>query len=670
MLRNSILILGALVLSPGFCSQAFGDVPKLIDYQGRLTDSGGNPVDTTADLTFTIFADAGGVTSLWTETHPDVVIESGLFTVTLGSYTPFGSTVFNGQQRYLGMQIEGGVMSSPLETIVSTPYALRSIHSDTASYALAAPGGGSSGWTDDGHVVRLNNINDSVGIGTSNPRAPLEVQGPMHGIIGESHGSGTAAGVLGTNDSDGFGLMGVSTSGRGVTGLSISGFGGHFYGPKNYFSGNLGIGTENPEEMLHIYQNSSGGSSFLKIQSDHASNWGEAGLRFETPQNAWHLRMDDDANNNMPSGGLGLRSQNLDDEVMTWSETGHVGIGTNSPNYPLEVVASGTTLRARSTGSGIGVYTSSSSGYGVYSEAPKNFMGGNTGFGTTNPTHRVTVNGEIAIQSGGDTKFHINYYNGGLNISETTVADYRLNIEAGGNVGIGTGSPTAKLHVNGDTRVAGMLTADDFADNTIDRDDIIDEVGIASATSTSFHELTTSWTSYLSKQIAVPTAGYIQATGVAHFILYHGISGYSRGELGISDLPNDMHGGITQDTELQYDVGAGFYEFSIPCRRLFYVSSPGTYTYYMLSRRHSDNDAGIDRLQMDLLFIPTPYGAKNMADGSDAEYANVERTGDPNSGTVATNSAPTGSGNIDQVLAELAALRQTVAELQARLDDK
>jgi hypothetical protein len=64
------------------------DVPRLINYQGILTDSGGQPVDGSHDLTFKIYPDSGAATpALWTEQHLGVDVDDGLFNVILGSNT-------------------------------------------------------------------------------------------------------------------------------------------------------------------------------------------------------------------------------------------------------------------------------------------------------------------------------------------------------------------------------------------------------------------------------------------------------------------------------------------------------------------------------------------------------------------------------------------------------
>jgi hypothetical protein len=83
--------------------------------------------------------------------------------------------------------------------------------------------------------------------------------------------------------------------------------------------------------------------------------------------------------------------------------------------------------------------------------------GGNVGIGTTDPERwRLTIQGGELISfkdATGATKWHINDWNGSalgsgdLNIAETGVADGRLYLKAGGNVGIGTTNPITALHI-------------------------------------------------------------------------------------------------------------------------------------------------------------------------------------------------------------------------------
>jgi len=159
----------AFLLLSGVASAA---VPQLINYQGRLTNAVGAPLDTTVTLVFNICSDSLGTNNLWSETHPGTVITNGLFQVLLGSVNALAQSVFDGSKRWLGVQLQGGPAATTLIPIVSVAYAYRSAKSDTAGYAVS---GGGDGWTDDGTIVRLSTVTDSVGIGNSSPSTKLHV---------------------------------------------------------------------------------------------------------------------------------------------------------------------------------------------------------------------------------------------------------------------------------------------------------------------------------------------------------------------------------------------------------------------------------------------------------------------------------------------------------------
>ena len=66
--------------------------------------------------------------------------------------------------------------------------------------------------------------------------------------------------------------------------------------------------------------------------------------------------------------------------------------------------------------------------------------------------------------SSGTPKWHWNLLSNGLNFVESNVADYRLFLEAGGDVGINTNAPTERLDVNGSARIRSLSTANDSDD--------------------------------------------------------------------------------------------------------------------------------------------------------------------------------------------------------------
>ena len=61
----------------------------------------------------------------------------------------------------------------------------------------------------------------------------------------------------------------------------------------------------------------------------------------------------------------------------------------------------------------------------------------------------------------GTPKWHWNLLSGGLNFVESNVADYRLFLENGGQIGINTNAPTENLDINGSLRVRTMGDASD-----------------------------------------------------------------------------------------------------------------------------------------------------------------------------------------------------------------
>lgn len=117
--------------------------PETVNYQGYLTDSGGNPISGTATLQFTIWDASSGGNSVWSETHNNVPVTSGYFSVLLGSQgTPLTAAEFQGSPRYL--EVVYDATTFPRQPFSSVPYALVANYATeavTATYALNAPGG-------------------------------------------------------------------------------------------------------------------------------------------------------------------------------------------------------------------------------------------------------------------------------------------------------------------------------------------------------------------------------------------------------------------------------------------------------------------------------------------------------------------------------------------------
>jgi hypothetical protein len=142
-----LMVMGLVLVL--FC-YSFAQVPQIINYQGKLTTSSGAPVNDTLQMVFTIYADLGGATSLWTETQ-GAVVEKGVFNVLLGSVSSIPYSVFDGSIRYLGVKVGGDPEIFPRKPIVSVAYAYKSLEADTADYARN--GAGDNDWDIIGDVL-------------------------------------------------------------------------------------------------------------------------------------------------------------------------------------------------------------------------------------------------------------------------------------------------------------------------------------------------------------------------------------------------------------------------------------------------------------------------------------------------------------------------------------
>ncbi len=134
-LLSVITITCILGLSTILAATAGAEVPELINYQGRLTDALGSPLDTTVSMTFTIYDDSLEGEELWSETKLSVTVTDGLFNVTLGVDPPVGADLFMSPNRYLGITVGDDAEIAPRTRLVSTAYAHHAVSSDTAGFA-------------------------------------------------------------------------------------------------------------------------------------------------------------------------------------------------------------------------------------------------------------------------------------------------------------------------------------------------------------------------------------------------------------------------------------------------------------------------------------------------------------------------------------------------------
>ena len=339
-----VLVLGLMVW-PGNPVNA-APMGTAFRYQGQLMDAGG-PANGIYDLAFVLYPvpDGPAEGELAIVMSEDVNIVDGFFTMDL----EFGSGVFDGNDRWLQIEVRSGELHdpnvytilTPRQRIVPTPYAIY------AERAGSAPGGGTDGGPGGiggggttNYIPKFtasSSIGDSViyqsgdnlGIGTTSPDARLHV----NGLIKISDGSPGTGKVL-TSDDTGLASWQTPTGASGPDDdWTISG--NDIY----HELGKVGIGTSGPTSILHV----TGSSSQPAILGYNAGTG--AGLRGEST-----------------AGGYGVYGEGGGQFGILGDS---VGYGVRGKGDPIGVL--GSTLAK----DGVGVVgLSGAAGIGVYGDNP------------------------------------------------------------------------------------------------------------------------------------------------------------------------------------------------------------------------------------------------------------------------------------------------------------
>ena len=449
MERGFLAFGGLLMLT--LLGTAHAQIPRMLSYQGVLSDTLGNPKpDGGYNLTFRLYESASGGSAIWSEQRT-VQLKRGLFNTALGEQTPFGTGVLFDRPYWLSMQLGGGPELSPRVALTAVGYSLNAVRADTARFAQQAPGQAFvdsariAGSVPDnsiteakirqGGVVRsLNGLTDRI---TLSGRGGASVAASGDTVYVDAAGLGT--GVTGTGAADQVSFWSGSST--------IS-------GDRNFSWDNvqkrLGIGTAQPSKGFHLssptsawgmmlLENSSAGSNEVSIAFKPGSAAAPtdiwiAGVGSWGLSNSFVLGRDGPRLTLTPEGRLGLNTTTPSPETK-------MHVRTSSDNFGVLVDADGV------AGSEIGLHAAASK----YSGLAKNTYWDAGAWQRFDPTAGASL---IEFSPGGEMAFR------------TTMAGANpvrwsngMTLRENGHLGIGTDAPQQLLHVFGDVNPRILVEA-------------------------------------------------------------------------------------------------------------------------------------------------------------------------------------------------------------------
>jgi hypothetical protein len=303
---------------------------------------------------------------------------------------------------------------------------------------LGLPATVSAQWTtadSNGNINSTNTGNVGIGATTTSPTYKLQV---------DPTGTNNEILWIGDGNNKGFRIKGNAS----YTDISSINRGLSAYNPMSFralnvsqlyldTTGNIGIGTTSPAAPLTVKTNTDSFGTGLGTQWNYS-----VGTQY-------NLKLNQEVSTGVVKWVFSQRNDNVDYNNVLALDRGNVGIGTTSLGYKH----TGASVLTNTRLSVVGNLPDDALYLGNTNNRNPSIM-----FGSSNASNEQVRTGEITSQmtvtTDGSEQGTLGFWtNGGSGITQ------KMAILANGNVGIGTTSPTAKLHVNGNAQVTGNFDA-------------------------------------------------------------------------------------------------------------------------------------------------------------------------------------------------------------------
>jgi hypothetical protein len=414
--------------------QPQASAPTVLRVDGQLTNPDGSPRTGAVLLVASLYAGASDAAALWGEQQLVTLGANGSYTMFVGATLPDGvpqefflaSAAATG--RWLGVGVQGEP-EQPRIMLLSVPFALRARDADALT---GRPGA---------DFVLSENLSDSI-------KSVLTGSGP--GALAANNFVGDADFL---NNTTGTHVIQARNTGAGVGASTL-----------------MRIGNDAVSNVMEFRVASSqynDGGSFNVASGVGFNGTGAGGLTFGAEHTSGATRFFTHNGTNFgermrlaPSGNLGIGTTNPTTKLEVNGETKTTTLtaeNITAAGFALNASSAGTQLfQVRNTGAG----ASASSLFRMGNDAAPNLLEFRITSSGFTPAGFTLASG-VAFNATGA---------GGLSLATENVgaamrfytggANERMRITGTGNVGIGTNSPTAKLHVIGSALVTGDVSVD------------------------------------------------------------------------------------------------------------------------------------------------------------------------------------------------------------------